>query len=68
MRLHEQHFVLVKIDDHSGRLILKALGDVSTTREARLRGVMERTNDNRGAIGENLLRIKASVSLYVLWF
>lgn len=61
IHLYGQHYVVASINSLSGRLELKAIGEVSTSREARLRNAADKVDKDKKSIGETLIRVRASV-------
>lgn len=68
IHLHGQHYVIASINTFSGRLEFKAVGEVSTSRESRLRNAADKVDRDRKLTGETLLRVRASVSSFFLSF
>lgn len=64
IHLHGQHYIIASINLFSGKLELKAQGEVSFSREMRLRNAADKVGKERsGLIGETILRVRASVSI-----
>lgn len=61
IHLYGQQSILASINPASGRLELKAVGEVSTNWEARLRSAADKVDRDRKLAGETLLRVRAAV-------
>ncbi|KAM0789552.1 hypothetical protein ACM66B_000363 [Microbotryomycetes sp. NB124-2] len=61
--LYAQHYVLVSVNAMTGHVELKAVGEVSTIRETRLRGATDKIDRDRKSVAETLLRVRSSTIL-----
>jgi hypothetical protein len=62
IHLYEQYYITCTINQYSGRLELKAVGEVSTQWEARLRNAADKVDRDRKTAAETISRVRASVS------